>query len=120
MIDPKSFADLATLALGPFADKPTRLTESQQEASTPLWSAEDGRVKIGIWECTPGSFTADRSQAGEYCHILSGRARVRNADGSALQEVGPGDLLVLPQGWVGEWEILTHLRKLYVITALGA
>lgn len=118
MIDPLAFAGLATLALGPLAAKPTTLSPGQQEASLPLWASPDGRVKIGVWECGLGRFTADRRGGGEYCHILSGRARVANDDGSAPQELGPGDLLVLPQGWTGVWEILEPVRKLYVITSL--
>ncbi|MFN3825576.1 MAG: cupin domain-containing protein [Pseudorhodobacter sp.] len=119
MIDLKTFADLAGQPLGAFAPKPTTLTPGQTEASAVLWSSTDGRVKIGVWECTPGRFTADRGAAGEYCHILSGRAVVCNADGSGQREIGPGDLLVLPQGWAGEWEILSHIRKLFVINPDG-
>lgn len=116
MIDLKTFADLAGQPLGSFADKPTTLTPGQQEASSLLWASADGGTKIGVWECTPGRFTADRTAAGEYCHILSGRASVTNADGSGTREVGPGDLLILPQGWRGTWEIHTHIRKLFVIS----
>ncbi|WP_172292885.1 cupin domain-containing protein [Pseudoruegeria sp. HB172150] len=117
MIDLQTFADLASVQLSAFADKPTTLTEGQQEASAPLWTSADRRTKIGVWECTPGRFTADRTAAGEYCHIIAGRASVSNADGSGTREIGPGDLLVLPQGWTGEWVIHEHMRKLYVISA---
>lgn len=117
MIDLKSFADLAAQKLGPFQDKPTTLTPGQVEASTTLWISADGTTKLGVWECTPGRFTADRNSAGEYCHILSGRASVSNADGSGTREIGPGDLLVLPQGWTGEWVIHEQLRKLFIIDA---
>ncbi len=61
--------------------------------------------------------TADRTAAGEYCHSNSGRASVSNVDGSSTREIGPGDLLVLPQGWVGEWTIHEHMRKLFVTSA---
>jgi uncharacterized protein len=116
MIDLKIFADLASTPLGAFADKPTSLTEGQTEASNLLWASADGGTKIGVWECTPGRFTADRTAAGEYCHILSGRATVSNADGSS-RDIGPGDLLVLPQGWTGEWLIHDHMRKLFILSA---
>ena len=117
MIDLLTFASLADTALSDFAPKPTTLTEGQEEASTVLWTSADGSTKIGVWECTPGHFTADRTAAGEYCHILSGRASVTNADGMGTKEIGPGDLLVLPQGWTGEWVIHEHMRKLFVIDA---
>jgi uncharacterized protein len=117
MISLEVFAGLAAIQTGAFAPKPTALQDGQQEASTLLWASPDGGTKIGVWECTPGRFTADRTQAGEYCHILSGRASVRNADGSGERELVAGDLLVLPQGWTGEWTIHEHVRKLFLIDA---
>src|SRR6056297_2368896 len=117
MIDLQTFADLASVPLGAFADKPTSLTDGQTEASSVLWTSPEGQTRIGVWECTPGRFTADRSAAGEYCHILSGRATVINADGSGSRDIGPGDLLVLPQGWTGEWVIHEHMRKLFILSA---
>jgi hypothetical protein len=120
MIGLETFADLANTALGEFKDKPTTLTEGQKEAATMLWTSADGHCKIGIWECQPGHFTADRTAAGEYCHIIAGRASVTNADGGGTREVEAGDLLVLPQGWTGEWVIHEHMRKLFVIDASPA
>lgn len=120
MISLLTFADLASQPLGEFADKPTTLTAGQKEATNVLWTSADGHTKIGVWECMPGRFTADRTRAGEYCHILSGRASVTNSNGSGTKEIGPGDLLVLPQGWTGEWVIHEHMRKLFVIDASPA
>lgn len=117
MIDLQTFADLAAQPLGGFAAKPTSLTEGQTEASAKLWASPDGRTSIGVWECTPGRFTADRSKAAEVCHIISGSATVSNQDGSVVRDIGPGDLLVLPLGWIGEWMIHTQMRKLYIMSA---
>lgn len=117
MIDLQSFTDLASAPLGAFAVKPTTLTEGQCEASARLWTSPDGRTSIGVWECTPGRFTADRGKTAEYCHIISGSATVSNQDGSVVRRIGPGDLLVLPLGWMGEWVIHTQMRKLYVLNA---
>ena len=61
MTDHKVFNDLANIALATFKDKPTSLTEGQQEASVLLWTSADGHSKLGVWECQPGRFTADRS-----------------------------------------------------------
>ncbi len=118
MISLDTFGDLAKVDTGAFAPKPTTLTEGQEEAAVGLWSSPDGRVNIGVWECTPGRFTGDRTKGGEYCHIISGTATVTNSDGSGSRDIGPGDLLVLPQGWTGEWVLHSHMRKLYVITSL--
>ena len=67
--------------------------------------------------CIRDSFTADRTSAGEYCHIIKGRATVTLADGKAPKEIKAGDILVLPQGWKGEWIIHEHMRKLFIIDA---
>jgi uncharacterized cupin superfamily protein len=56
-----TFSDLANQPVEGFKPKQTRLTDEQVEASNPLWTSADAGVKIGLWECTPGRFTADRS-----------------------------------------------------------
>ncbi|MFT5226640.1 MAG: putative cupin superfamily protein [Polaribacter sp.] len=117
MINLELFESLSSTLLSSFADKPTTLTPGQTEASKMLWTSSDETTKIGVWEGTPGRFTADRTAAGEYCHIISGRATVRDADGGNARDIGVGDLLVLPQGWTGEWVIHEHMRKLFVIDA---
>ena len=117
MIDLLTFQNLSKIEISNFAPKPTTLTKGQEEAAVNLWKSEDGLTKIGVWECTPGEFTADRSTAGEYCHIISGSASVKNHDGTGERKLGPGDLLVLPIGWRGQWTVHEHVRKLYVLQA---
>lgn len=114
MIDLSTYNDLANADIGPFAPKPTSLEGDQQEASRTLFESEDGSMEIGIWECTPGRFSADRTHSAETCHIITGRVEMRRADGE-IRRLGPGDLLVLPRGWKGEWRILETTRKLYII-----
>lgn len=112
MIDLLAFKDLAAVTLGDFADKPTTLTPGQQEASLTLWTSPEGTLEIGVWECTPGRFTADRTKAAEFCHFLEGRIVMTHADGRR-EELGPGDAIMLPFGWTGEWEIVERTRKIY-------
>ena len=81
MIDLKSFGDLTNLDLGNFAAKPTTFTDGQVEAAKQLWASENGVTKIGVWECTPGRFSADRTKSSEICHILSGSATVAKQTG---------------------------------------
>jgi uncharacterized cupin superfamily protein len=71
-------------------------------------------VEIGVWECTPGRYTADRSTTSEMCHIISGHVEMRTQDGT-VKELKAGDLLTLPQGWRGEWVLKEKTRKLYVM-----
>ncbi len=104
--------NLAKLEIGTFAPKPTSTT-GQQEASTALWSSADGRLEVGIWECTEGHFTAFREVAAEKCHIITGRVTVR--DDSQTRDLGPGDFLVMPLGWRGEWTVHERVRKLYIL-----
>jgi uncharacterized cupin superfamily protein len=74
----------------------------------------DGLPGVGVWECTPGSWEiTDRSDT-EVVHILAGRARITDAAGDE-REVATGDVLILPRGWSGRWDVLETLRKLYVV-----
>lgn len=113
MIDLSGFLALADMELDDFAPKPTTIEGDQKEATRTLWKSPDGKLEIGIWECTPGRFTADRSQAAEFCHFLSGSVEMRHADGR-VERLGPGDALMLPRGWKGEWRLLEQTRKIYV------
>jgi hypothetical protein len=115
MIDLSSFIGLAGMDLGPLQPKPTSVEGNQMEASVALASHDDGKVEIGLWECTPGRFTADRSKSAEFCHFISGRIEMTHADGTKIT-LGPGDAINLPLGWKGECRVIEHVRKLYVIT----
>jgi len=114
MVDLETYLDAASLDLGVATPKPTSTRGEQMEASKTLFLSADGSVEVGVWECTPGDFTADRSESSEICHIIAGRARLARLDGE-IREVGPGDVLVLPKGWKGAWTIVETVRKLYII-----
>lgn len=114
MIDFSAFLALANTPLDAFAPKATSFEGNQQEASTALFTSADGKVEIGVWQCTPGRFTADRSASSEFCHFISGRIEMTHADGSKVQ-LGAGDAIALPLGWKGEWRVIEQVRKLYVI-----
>ena len=116
MIDFKIFSDLQDTQLSDFSNKPTTLTNGQVEASKELWVSADRKIKAGVWECSEGQFTADRSKIAEYCHIISGSALIENDDDNSLREINSGDLLILPIGWKGKWTITKHMRKLYILS----
>ena len=113
MIDLSVFTRLADIDLGPLEGKPTTLTPGQKEGAKSLWTSPDGALDIGVWECTPGLFTADRSAAAEFCHFLQGKIVMTHVDGTK-KTLGPGDAIMLPKGWKGTWEIVEHTRKIYV------
>jgi uncharacterized cupin superfamily protein len=118
MISLEHFGDLLTRDIGPFAPKPTSIEGDQQEASETLWTSPDGGMETGIWECTPGRFTADRTEIAEICHILTGRVTLHDGDGTR-RDIGPGEMFALPHGWRGEWTIHERTRKIYTMIAKG-
>jgi uncharacterized cupin superfamily protein len=116
MITLEAFKEVSSLTLENFKPKPTSSTKGQLEAIQLLWESNDGKTQIGIWECTPGNFTADRSKTSEYCKILSGTATVQDYDCKNERFIQKGDLLILPVGWIGNWTIHTQLKKLFIIS----
>lgn len=107
-------SDLAGIDLGEFKPKPTRITEDQMEASRTLWTSPDGTITIGVWECTPGDFTATREGYSEVAHIIAGHCTITNPDGSVTKH-GPGDMVVTNAGWTGTWHVSETVRKMWII-----
>ena len=103
-----------SIDLGRPSPKPTSIGGTPMEAAKQLWTSADGTLKIGVWQCSPGRFTADREASSETCHIISGRVTLHGPDGRS-EELGTGDMLVLPRGWRGEWTIHEQTRKLYIL-----
>jgi len=99
--------------LGPHAPKPTSVEGEQTEATLSVWSGgRSGKIDTGLWECTPGVFTAERMGYTEICTILSGRVTLE-VEGAEPEEFGPGDVMVMPSGWKGVWRVHEPLRKHY-------
>lgn len=98
--------------------KPERLIRGNPLRET--WNRVDealpaGRVYCGVWRCEPGHWRiALGPTERELFTVLSGRCRVHDARGG-YQEAGPGEALYLPPGFVGEFEVLEHLTKTYMI-----
>jgi uncharacterized cupin superfamily protein len=107
-----SIHQTSEISLGSHQPKPTALTEGLTEASTSVWAP--GKIDTGLWECTPGTFTAVREGYTEICTILSGRVTVKT-DAEDPREFGPGDVMVMPSGWQGTWEVHEALRKHFTI-----
>ena len=73
--------------------------------------AEHG-FHAGIWQSTVGSWRVTYNEH-EFCHITSGRVRLRSDVQS--WEFGPGQSFVIPAGFSGVWEVIEPMSKLYVI-----
>ena len=78
-----------------------------------IFHEADG-FQVGVWECTPGGWPIENRPDSETVRILSGRARLTDAGGSSV-ELSAGDVLVLPKGWSGRWDILETVRKYYAV-----
>ena len=75
-----------------------------------LSSSRDRAACTLIWDCTPGEFEW-RYDSDETIHILEGSVVLD--DGVAPpRRVGPGDVVLFPQGAVVRWTVETHVRKL--------
>lgn len=98
--------------------KPERLIRGNPLRET--WNRVDealpaGRVYCGVWRCEPGHWRiAMGPTERELFTVISGRCRVHDARGG-YQEAGPGEALYLPPGFAGEFEVLEHLTKTYMI-----
>lgn len=83
---------------------------------TRIWnhvSSLAGAASAGVWEATPGAWRVTYRR-WEFCHILSGRGRLEDADGR-VREIAPGDAFVLEPGFDGVWTVAETMTKHYVI-----
>ena len=105
---------VGALDLGSPVPKDTTLSPGQAEAFRTLWEGSGSAVSVGVWECSPGRFTASRDDHHEICVILQGSATLEPVDGPG-QALNPGDVVVLPLGWSGTWDVREQIRKVYVL-----
>ena len=76
-----------------------------------LWQSADGWVRTGLWSCGEGRFqTAFGDDEGEFVWVVSGSLTCVE-DGGPTAELAPGDAMLFPPGWTGEWRISGTLRK---------
>lgn len=96
--------------------KATAGTPGVMEAVAELWVDTHRGVDVGIWECTPGRFSATRDGYSEICVLLSGRVTLE-VEGQKPIPLCAGDTFVTPSGWRGTWHVHETVRKIYVIVA---
>lgn len=79
------------------------------------FSEPSENFNAGEWECEIGAWEVYYpAESDEFCHILSGRMRLYDQHGE-YREFSAGDSFVIPGGFIGVWETLQPLKKLYVI-----
>ncbi len=108
--------DVPNVALAPVGPKADATSGEPFESLLEI--SNGGRIKSGIWECTPGSFPSAREGYSEFMYFLAGDATITDGDGTE-HPIGPGAALQLNDGWRGAWEIRETVRKVYVIVATG-
>lgn len=98
----------AAADLGAHTPKPTATTPGMTEAVLVLW--KNDRIETGLWESNAGSFAAVRDGYSEICTIISGEATI-TAEGEEPIEYRAGDMIAMPSGWAGVWDVPVAVRK---------
>lgn len=112
IIDTAGLQQVPGVDLGAPQPKPTATTPGLTEATLPVWSG--GKIETGVWECGVGSFTAVRDGYTEICYLISGEVTI-TAEGAAPRTYRGGDIVVMPSGWRGTWDVHTPVRKHYIV-----
>lgn len=101
----------------PFAElvlKPTAINGTvPKDATDNALTIKASGVDIGFWECSPGTFKTARKGVNEVILVLEGKATLVSATGERVDHK-TGDMLLIPDGWSGVWEIHEHFRKQYI------
>ena len=77
--------------------------------------APEAGGSTGIWECQPGGWPVENRPDTEFTYIISGRALLTDAASGDVVEITGGDLVILPPGWSGRWDVVEVLRKVYAV-----
>lgn len=96
------------------ADLPDRVVGGDPHHETKImFQSPDGGTIVGRWTSTPGKWHtfADRD---EYCYIISGHCRLIDQDGLA-RDFRTGDSFLIPNGFVGYWDVVETTTKDFVI-----
>ena len=71
--------------------------------------------RIGIWECQPGGWPVVNRPDTEFAILLSGSATMTDDASGKTVQIGAGDVVILPPGWSGRWDVHETVKKIYVI-----
>lgn len=74
-----------------------------------------GTTSCGSWACTEGGWDSPTKRpTTEWFFVMSGAGAVTDPDGTR-HDFGPGDVVVLPKGWYGRWDVTHKIHKVWVI-----
>jgi uncharacterized cupin superfamily protein len=106
-------ADITSVALPPAGQRPGADRGDPQLGVQRL--AENASGNVGIWECQPGGWPVNNRPDTEVAIILSGSPTLTDASTGDATSVAAGDLVTLPPGWTGRWNVTETVRKIYAI-----
>ncbi|MGE2735872.1 cupin domain-containing protein [Mycolicibacterium vaccae] len=79
-------------------------------------SLESGTgVRMGVWECTPGSWVVRDRPDTETFYVIEGKARLHDDESGTIVAVEAGDFVTFPAGWSGRWTVVETVRKAYTV-----
>lgn len=84
-----------------------------------VFTEEQSQYRAGTWDSTPYHRVVRPHRLNEFMHLLAGRVRFANPDGSELA-AGAGDALFVPQGAPIGWESSERVAKYYVVQSVPA
>ncbi|EOC9040003.1 cupin domain-containing protein [Acinetobacter baumannii] len=77
--------------------------------------APNAQGNLGIWECQPEGWPVIDRKDTEFCYIISGKATLTDDKTGEAISVSEGDLIILPVGWTGRWDVTETVRKIFTI-----
>lgn len=84
------------------------------------WSrklADDGVFRAGTWYCSEGGWESPNGKAvTEVFYMVEGHGMLGDADGTK-HFFGPGDMVIIPKGHTGRWDVNTPIHKVWAVNA---
>lgn len=83
------------------------------DATRPL--GKDGKMSTGSWFCTEGGWPSPKLRdTTEVFYVFSGNGCLTDLDGTR-NYFGPGDIVILPKGWSGRWDVFHDIHKVWAV-----
>ena len=80
-----------------------------------LKGMQGGRASCGSWACSEGGWDSPNPRGTtEWFYVFSGAGAVTDPDGTP-HPFGPGDVVVLPKGWHGRWDVHEFIHKVWLV-----
>jgi len=109
---------LETLSFAELVLKPTAINGTEpRDATDSALTFKASNVNLGFWECSPGSFKTARDGVNEVVLVLEGKGTLVSDTGERVEHKA-GDMVLIPNGWSGVWEIHEHFKKQYISISL--